>query len=59
MTHSFSNSHLPTLPQVTPWLTSLGYSLCYGTILVKMVRVWYIFNITNARRSMVREILQK
>ena len=30
--------------QVTPWLTSLGYSLCYGTIVVKMARVWYIYN---------------
>ena len=30
--------------QVTPWLISLGYSLCYGTIVVKMARVWYIFN---------------
>ncbi|CAI8049960.1 Gamma-aminobutyric acid type B receptor subunit 2, partial [Geodia barretti] len=27
-----------------PWLTSLGYSLCYGTILIKMIRVWLIFN---------------
>ena len=31
-------------PQFTPWLTAIGYSLCYGTILVKMMRVWYIFN---------------
>ena len=28
----------------TAWLTSVGYSLCYGTILVKMFRIWYIFN---------------
>ena len=30
--------------QLNPWLTAVGYSLCYGTILVKMMRVWYIFN---------------
>ncbi len=30
--------------QMTPWLTSLGYSLCFGTMLVKMARVYYIFN---------------
>ena len=29
---------------LTPWLTAIGYSLCYGTILVKMARVYYIFN---------------
>ena len=27
----------------TPWLIALGYSLCYGTILAKMVRIYYIF----------------
>jgi gamma-aminobutyric acid type B receptor len=26
------------------WLTGFGYSLCYGTILVKMWRVYYIFS---------------
>ena len=31
------------LCNLTPWLTALGYSLCYGTILAKMVRVYYIF----------------
>ena len=30
--------------QINPWLTSLGYSLCYGTIVMKMFRVWIIFN---------------
>ena len=33
-----------TILQINPWLTSLGYSLCYGTILIKMVRVWSIFS---------------
>ena len=32
------------LCNLTPWLTALGYSLCYGTILAKMVRVYYIFD---------------
>ena len=27
---------------LTPWLTAIGYSLCYGTILAKMARVYYI-----------------
>ena len=32
------------LCNITPWLTALGYSLCYGTILAKMFRVYYIFD---------------
>ena len=32
------------LCNLTPWLTAIGYSLCYGTIVVKMTRVHYIFN---------------
>ena len=32
------------LCNITPWLTALGYSFCYGTILAKMVRVYYIFD---------------
>jgi len=32
------------LCNLTPWLTALGYSLCYGTILAKMARVYYIFH---------------
>ena len=30
--------------QINPWLISLGYSFCYGTIIIKMIRVWVIFN---------------
>ena len=30
--------------QIVPCLTAIGYSLCYGTILAKMARVYYIFN---------------
>ncbi|CAI8035412.1 Gamma-aminobutyric acid type B receptor subunit 2 [Geodia barretti] len=29
---------------VNPWLISLGCSLCYGIIIIKMIRVWVIFN---------------
>ena len=32
------------LCNLTPWLTALGYSLCYGTILAKMLRVYFIFD---------------
>nr|CAA76688.1 metabotropic glutamate GABA-like receptor [Geodia cydonium] len=32
------------LCNINPWLTSLGYSLCYGTILAKTIRIWFIFN---------------
>ena len=30
--------------QLTPWLTAIGYSLCYGTIIVKMFRIFYIIH---------------
>ena len=30
--------------QTNPWLISLGYSLCYGIIIIKMIRVWVLFN---------------
>ena len=36
---------------LTPWLTAIGYSLCYGTILVKMARVYYIFNNPSAKKK--------
>ena len=32
------------LCNLTPWLTAIGYSLCYGTILSKTARVYYLFN---------------
>ena len=34
-----------------PWLTAIGYSLCYGTILAKMTRVYYIFNNPTAQKK--------
>ena len=39
--------------QVTPWLTSLGYSLCFGTIIAKMSRVFYIFNNPTLNKKLV------
>ena len=39
---------------ITPWLTAIGYSLCYGTILMKMARVYYIFNNPSVNKK-VRE----
>ena len=38
------------------WLTGFGYSLCYGTILVKMWRVYYIFSNPFAQRIMVHKM---
>ena len=30
--------------KTTPWFLALGFSLCYGTIVMKMFRVYYIVN---------------
>ena len=30
--------------KTTPWTIALGFSLCYGTIIMKMFRVYYIIN---------------
>ena len=38
---------------MTPWFTAIGYSLCYGTILVKMFRTWYIFNKPAMKKKQV------
>ena len=47
------------LCNITPWLTALGYSFCYGTILAKMVRVYYIFdNPTNQQKKVRFKELQ-
>ena len=40
----------------TPWLTAIGYSLCYGTILAKMARVYYIFNNSYAKKKVRKNI---
>ena len=42
-----------TLCYITPWFTAVGYSLCYGTILVKLFRTWYIFNKPVANKKQV------
>ena len=42
-----------TLCLTTPWFTAVGYSLCYGTILVKMFRTWYIFSNPLAKKKQV------
>ena len=42
--HTTNPQVVIALCNITPWLIALGYSLCYGTILAKMVRVCYIFN---------------
>ena len=46
------------LCNLTPWLTALGYSLCYGTILAKMARVYYIFHNPVALKKKVRSGLK-
>ena len=43
---------------ITPWLIALGYSLCYGTILAKMVRVYYIFDNPTSLRKKVHRIIK-
>ena len=50
-----TNPHAVTvLCNLTPWLTALGYSLCYGTILAKMVRVYYIFDKPTPQKRKVK-----
>jgi len=40
------------LCNLTPWFSAIGYSLCYGTILVKMGRIYYILsNPTTERKA--------
>ena len=41
------------LCNLTPWLTALGYSLCYGTILAKMLRVYFIFDNPTPQKKKV------
>ena len=39
---------------LTPWLIAIGYSLCYGTVVVKMWRVAYIFNNPSPQMAKVQ-----
>ena len=32
------------LAKITTWFKGIGYTLCFGTILAKLIRVWFIFN---------------
>ena len=45
------------LCNLTVWLTAFGYSLCYGTILVKMLRVYHIFNNPSTQKKKVDSFL--
>ena len=45
------------LCNLTVWLTTFGYSLCYGTILVKMLRVHHIFNNPSTQKKKVDSFL--
>ena len=48
---------IPIFPGgVVIWLAALGYSLCYGIILVKMMRVWYIFNHPKIQKNIVSNL---
>ena len=38
---------------MTAWLTAIGYSLCYGTIITKMFRVFYIFRNPTMKKRVV------
>ena len=39
--------------QLAPWLNAIGYSLCFGTIVVKMFRVYYIFGSPTPAKKLV------
>ena len=47
---STSASVVSVLCNITPWLTAIGYSLCFGTIITKMFRLYYIFNNPSAKK---------
>ena len=50
------NGNLATSLCITiPWFTAVGYSLCCGTMLVKMCRIWYIFNNPVRKKKPVSE----
>ena len=43
--------------QISPWLVSIGFSLCFGTIMAKMGRVFYIFNNPTLQKKYVSTYL--
>ena len=38
---------------ITTWLTVIAYTLCFGTIMAKMCRVWLIFRKPSPNKRMV------
>ena len=38
------------LCNLIPWLTAIGYSLCFGTIVAKMFRIYYIFTNPHSKK---------
>ena len=38
------------LCNLVPWLLAIGYSLCFGTIVAKMFRIYYIFNNPHSKK---------
>lgn len=46
-----ANQMLATiLCNLVPWLLAIGYSLCFGTIVAKMFRIYYIFNNPHSKK---------
>jgi gamma-aminobutyric acid type B receptor len=41
----------PHLPQARSWLQTMGYFLCFGIILAKMWRVYYIFHNPSPKKK--------
>ncbi len=45
----------PVSFQLDIWLTAVGYSLCFGTIIAKMCRVYYIFNNPALKKKVIMQ----
>ena len=48
---STDRTDVSVLCNLNPWFTAIGYSLCYGTIVVKMFRVYYIYSNPSPRKK--------
>ena len=53
VTPSTNPSVVSGLCNITLWLAPIGYSLCFGPILAKMMRVYYIFGNPTNRKNVV------
>ena len=52
-----ANQTLATvLCNLVPWLLAIGYSLCFGTIVAKMFRIYYIFNNPHSKKRVGGEL---